>query len=561
MRKNISQLIANSSLLLLSFIAAAIPAAANNSIDLLVNQCLSYQVPIPKPLTDKGSLDQLATTYTQYQSHLLGLYNLSDRVSYYRQFASSSEQREKLLSCQIKLNNLLTDTAIQSQDLLQRVQQSNLGAQFSASATQLLSEIEPKHQAQLSDKIVAASTAYRHNFNNKKLAINIAGKPCQLVATSNLVKPSDVAKYLLKQQNAQCRKLVWLDHQIKSKTINQSILQDLWQIYQQQAHSKGYVGYSQMQLAKHQLNSQQIDQFFDNLVGELELKTDKVAPWDIPAKLKHAGETKETEQISYNNSIPGHQLLNTIFKTLSSLQYRFEQLEVEPTSVSANNNKQDVTTFRVWQQQRLLGELSIITHDNKNISANMLKQTVVGEQFGSWAISLPNTELSQRNQAKLIERVSRSIVSLSQTNRFYNLNHLPQNSEQQITQYWLTAFIKHNIGHTRVSQRQKLMSDYTSRLRLFRAVLAYEFFALKSFDQQTYAWHQFETSANERFVRLFGEDLEHAVDLLYSYRALVNEGPVYFLPIWYEHQANQLFDPQADTASLQQTYQKLLHHY
>ncbi|NKF52610.1 hypothetical protein G3R49_18800 [Shewanella sp. WXL01] len=560
MRKNISQLIANSSLLLLSFIAAAIPAAANNSIDLLVNQCLSYQVPIPKPLTDKGSLDQLANTYTQHQSHLLGLYNLSDRVSYYRQFASSSEQREKLLSCQIKLNNLLTDTAIQSQDLLQHVQQSNLGAQFSASATQLLSEIEPKHQAQLSDKIVAASTAYRHNFNNKKLAINIAGKPCRLEATSNLVKPSDVAKYLLKQQNTQCRKLVWLDHQIKSKTINQSILQDLWQIYRQQAHSKGYVSYSQMQLAKHQLNSQQIDQFFNGLVSELELKTDKVAPWDIPAKLKHAGETNETEQISDNNTMPGHQLFDTIFKTLGALQYHFERLEAKQEA-SANDNKQTVTTYRVWQQQRLLGELSIITHDNKNVSGHMLKQTVVGEQFGSWAISLPNTELSQRNQAKLIELISRSIVSLSQTNRFYNLNHLPQNSEQQITQYWLTAFINHNIGHTRVSQTQQLMSDYVSRLRLFRAVLAYEFFALKSFDQQTYAWQQFEANANERFVRLFGDDLEHAADLLYSYRALVNEGPMYFLPIWYEHQANQLFDPQADTASLQQTYQKLLHHY
>ncbi|MCT8986722.1 hypothetical protein [Shewanella phaeophyticola] len=168
----------------------------------------------------------------------------------------------------------------------------------------------------------------------------------------------------------------------------------------------------------------------------------------------------------------------------------------------------------------------------KRFNAQLIKQSVIGHQFGQYSITYPKTLNSQKQQQKLIEALSQAIVSLAQGSQYYLLANKTQNSQQHaIASLWLSQYLRSSQHFAPLSSRAQLALQYQTQMRVFRAKVALHFYLFTG-DIDNAEWLSHNAKLSAAFANSFGQPWPQATDVIYSYQAIANQGISDYLPLW-----------------------------
>ncbi|MBB1441093.1 hypothetical protein H5202_21070, partial [Shewanella sp. SG41-4] len=261
--------------------------------------------------------------------------------------------------------------------------------------------------------------------------------------------------------------------------------------------------------------------------------------WNIAQALSNVSRSPKIETITTND------FLQHIFASLEPLDLKFELVEKSSidNDLNADDNKHnslsDTQLIRVWHQQRLLGEIFTYSQNTKlpslNVDGRLIKQSVIGHQFGQYAISFPRQLTKSTQQQKLIIALSQALVSLAQGGQFYFLPNKGQNTNTHaIATQWLSHYIKQQLNVPELSDRYKLIEQYQQQMRVFRSKVALTFYQYKGDfkDRELDIWLNKNQALSIDFEQSFGQPWPNATDAIYSYQAIANEGINHYLPLW-----------------------------
>ena len=498
-------------------------AAPASPISMLVQQCRSLPV---YEYTNKVSHDGIDNELTVLEDWLISLFNFTDRVKYLTQNANA-EQKQQLLLCQVYLGDLLEHwiNTPQTQTFIDVTKQS-----AHSHIKELASKIDELQTQQLTAEMKAqlytAQAAYRHSLRQPSMQLKVPYR-CQIKSLHHDKQGADkqhvidvsIARYLLNQNNANCRAEVWQAYQKRASVLRAKALETIEKIWQKQATKAGYQDYSRMILA---------DQFIespDKAMAFLNSQTHniKIAPWDIGPQLKSLA-VSDFEPLSASG------LVHLLQPALSELGLTLEQ----PTGQS----------YRLWHQQRLLGEWHLI-FGNKSKSST-LRHPVIGRQFGTVMLSTPEVIANAKQLHSFIQQLSATIVILSTGQPHYLLS---SNTEtKQIASDWLANWLHWQMQQVLPQPndlRFELMQTYRQQLRVFRAKLALTHAGSQTISEQTVAaW----------FQQSFGTTWPNAIDALNGFTALVEVGPSYYRSLWYSVIASLIFEQSQCCISAKQVF-------
>mgnify|MGYP003636318848 FL=1 len=521
--------------------------AVANPLALFIEQCLQYQPDLAQQtLVSFQSVEQQAVTF---EKNTLALNNINDRIQYYRPFANNSINRQGLLWCQLHLADELNAVVSAPQTLYLIDQLPYLAPPYN----QLGQRLETIKRAQWpvieKSKLHGAQASIDQALSQQHFTLQFNQQDCVLPQqTETTIKHQDteptqntnidisIAKYLIKQPKEYCRKQAWLAYQTRAKEQQAAAVESIHFLQQQQAHRQGYANTAQAQLASHRLTPQLLQQFLDSQTANID-----IAPWNIAQTLSDISKSSSMEMMTTNV------FLQQIFTNLKPLNLKFELITIEKPRVEGETSSDDgqqnslneTQIIRVWHQQRLLGEIFTYPQadqqSRQDVNGQLIKQTVVGHQFGQYALSFPPQLTRATQQQKLINQLSQAIVSLAQGGEFYFLNHKAQNTDAHaIATLWLVNYIKQQLKLESISKRYQLVAQYQQQLWVFRAKVALDFYQydgdFNNTEQDTWLSHNQQLSAY--FEQSFGQQWPQATDAIYSYQAIANEGVNYYLPLW-----------------------------
>lgn len=499
-------------------------AQAASPIALLVQQCLQYKI-----LLDDSQPNDVAETAVALERQLIGLYNLKDSVNYYRQFSINTEDRERLLQCQLRLADEFYELTHRPsiQTISQQLQQSSSASEqlLGQRLSQLIS-----HQTSVQQKSVLHTTeaGIKHALRQQSLSLVIGEHRCLLprngaAQTENTALFSEsIATYLIEQQDSQCRQQVWQAYQLRAKNKNQQALKHLFDAKQQIAAQHGYHDYASYTLAGQQLSSPKlVSQFLDAITQVT------IAPWDIGQSLSAASMTP----------------VEPIF-TQILLQKIYTQLRVFGVTVEEVNPQ----VLRVWHQQRLLGEIYLSqAHSPK---AQRVRQSVVGHQFGQVSLAFPDVLNDYRMQQQLIDALSDTVTQLIKGGHYYLLNTLGDSQDStEVGQQWLSLYLSHKLlPAVKKGSREDLLFRYATQLKVFRSKLALGFYQ-GTLNPQRY---------QDEFALSFNQAWPQAQDAIYSFNGIINLGPLYYQSLWQKSLAQLIFQHNRDHQMQQALFSTLM---
>ncbi|MGI2105048.1 hypothetical protein ACRN9A_07745 [Shewanella frigidimarina] len=528
----------------LFFNLLATASAVANPLALFVEQCLQYQPDLGQDkLVSFQSVEQQAV---EFEKRTLALNNINDRIQYYRPFANDSLNRQGLLWCQLHLADELyaLATAANTQRLIDQLLQlrppyDQLGQRLVAIRESQWELIQKSklHSAQASNNQALSQQQFTMQFNQPDCALTN-----ELNADSNNTNIEiRIAKYLLKQPNEHCRKQAWLAYQIRAKDKQASALALIHRLQQQHAIAQDYDNSAQAQLSLHDLTPQLLTQFLASQTINLD-----IAPWNIANALSRVSNSSTIKPIATDA------FLQKIFESLKALDLKFEFITVGDARVdhskidkttspsdSQQNSLSDTQLIRVWHQQRLMGEIFTYTQDEQhnplNVDSQLIKQTVIGHQFGQYSLNFPSQLTNVKQQQKLINAISRAIVSLAQGRQFYFLTNRAQNTEAHaIATQWLAYYLEQQLNLPKLSKRHQLVAQYQQQLWVFRAKVSLAFYQYKGDFKgaQQEVWLSHNQSLSTAFEQSFGLPWPNATDAIFSYQAIANQSINHYLPLW-----------------------------
>lgn len=528
----------------LSFNLLATAFAVANPLSLFVDQCLQFdaksQVAIPNAwksssttpyptLTQSVSLNELV----EFESSLLSLNNLNDRNNYYRRLTQQTEYQQNLLMCQIHLADELSWLLNQiDQQLLQADK-----ARFKLSPPQqpyfwYLTSIQQLKNAQLNVDIKSMlhglQTSIEYHLRQQYLFE--ANAECALDTSSNNISTTsqNVARYLLLQPKSSCRQQAWLAYQGRAKEVNQTNLLTIHKIKTKQAKDNGFADSAEFQLKNSGLTVEQLSQFLNSQTENIQ-----VTPWDLPHALKKQPKIETEIQTTAH-------FIATVFERLSLFSLNFERL---PTSASTTD------IYRVWHKKRLLGEVFLDIHTSEatqpvNVDYFTIKQSVVGQQLGQYALNVPFELTKVKQYEDLVFALSDIVNQLAKGSPFYYVNQQnisPLN--QQLGTYWLATWLTSNLKLDHQQHpRAKLINSFKKQQQVFRSKVALLFYQQQ--DLSIFTLHQpiLNQILSQSFEDSFGVPYLSASDSIFSYLAIANQGISYYLLLWQQTLAQLIYN-------------------
>ncbi|WP_434931940.1 hypothetical protein ACRWQM_09120 [Shewanella sp. HL-SH5] len=535
----------------LSFNLLATALAVANPLSLFVDQCLQFdaesQVAIPNawqlssttpypPLTRSVSLNELVA----FESSLLSLNNLNDRNNYYRRLTQQTEYQQNLLMCQVHLADELSWLLNQIDPQLLQADK----ASFKLSPHQqpyywYLTSIQQLKNAKLNVDVKSMlhglQTSIEYNLRQQYLFE--ANAECALETASESTKKSinnisttaqNVARYLLLQPKSSCRQQAWLAYQGRAKEVNQTNLLVIHKIKTKQAKENGFADSADFQLKNSGLTVEQLSQFLNSQTENIQ-----VAPWDLPHALK------KQPKIATEIQTTAH-FIDTVFEQLSLFSLNFERL-----STSANTT--DI--YRVWHKKRLLGEIFLDINTGEaaqavNVDYFTIKQSVIGQQLGQYALNVPFELTKVKQYDDLIFALSDIVNQLAKGSQFYYVNQQnisPLN--QQLGTYWLATWLTSNLKLDHEPHpRAKLINSFKKQQLVFRSKVALLFY--QQHDLSKFELYQpiLNRMLSQSFEDSFGVPYLSASDAIFSYLAIANQGISYYLLLWQQTLAQLIYN-------------------
>lgn len=493
--------------------------------------------------------EQLAQQALAFEQQTISLNNINDRLTYYRQFALSSTEREGLLQCQLRLADSLAN-------LLAAKELTTLTAQLRQGDAQQIQLSEQLHRLLLQPwhsedkaKLHTAQASVRQGLSSQHFQLSLS-QTCQLSSSpadthqtspqaSDTAERNDftgsIAGYLLRQDNADCRQTVWQTYQARASLRNQAPLQRIMALRAKIAEQAGFADYTSLALNSQFLSTPNwVKQFLDSQTDNI-----AVAPWDLGRTLA-AIDTHKATAFSFDSA----DALAQSFAYLTRFDIRVETLSETPElsksvpssePIAQHASASPLRLFRVYHQQRLLGELYVSFAQNaRNPNAHhTLRQAVIGQQFGQQALDFPAQLTKLRDITQFSNALAQAIDALAKGSHFYLINTLaPTQDTNQVAALWLGTQLQRHllaIGVTDTSpivqsDKAKLAQAYIHQLQVFRAKVA--------LNQYQTLQHQTYPNLAAEFILSFGVRWDRPQDYAYSFSAIADEGPLYYQALW-----------------------------
>jgi hypothetical protein len=496
-----------------------------NPLEIFLDTCLNFtaenSITLPpllkKHVTEINNLKQetLEHQLIRFESDLLKLHNLKDRNKYYLSVINEPSLKQQFLMCQIHLSDEIF--WIMEQLSLEKINQEK--ANLTGDYLQLLQQIQT-YKTQLQDVATKSNSAVLSSIINKNLQ-----KPFNIITNQTCdidnnvdeqsnndntnIENTNIAKYLIEQQNEQCRKLAWINYQKRAKQLNADSLFKLHFIKQQYASSLGYTNFSQFQLDNLGFTQYQFEQFLNSKTKNL-----NIAPWNLARKLKSLAKSPDLK-------LNSETLFTNILNQLALLGVTIE-------AISYDKNQQ---YFKLWHEGRLLGDLILnIDASNKSSIATSITTTVVGHQFGQVIITVPEIIQTPIQVEQFISVLSNKLVELTNGNKFYYLKQTDKGID--LGAMWLSHWIKLKLNLQLNSQRLELIKAFKEQQNVFRAKLILDFYNTMNFNNESLNQHKLRHSMSQAFKDSFNITLPDPVDQIFSFNTIANQGLSYYLWLW-----------------------------
>ncbi|QDO84363.1 M3 family metallopeptidase [Shewanella psychropiezotolerans] len=509
--------------------------AAVSPLPLLVEQCLQLQSPGDSFAGDSQFSHVNSATVTEpdealiKQSHtleasLLSLFNIKDRLQYYRSYPLPPLYQESLLQCQLHLADMMAET-LNSPWLTQLTNQLATAAN-NKELSQLLNRFDALEVNHLSlaqkSQLHTAQASIKQGLRTQQLTLRFTEQDCQLNTEYNKSTMTNgvgndtknkhskdpkssnafnlsIAAYLIKQDDTVCQKRVWQAYQGRAKEKNQPALERILQLRTLQAHDKGFADYASFSLAKQFLSTPELVKIF--LDSQTEVAP--TAPWSLGYYL------------SQSKSM--HMANITAAELVDKIQVRAETLGFDFETVTGNIQ-------RVWYQGRLLGDIFIELAKRSKI--HILRAPVLGRQFGQVQLSMKQ-ELSRiKDKQDLIKAYASALSALSLSSHYYLVNTIGETLDtSNIGELWLALYLAEGLiePYTELS-RESSISLFAKQLKVFRAKVALDFYSNTSLKPYK--------RLDVEFIESFTGEWTSLEDYPYNFYAIVTSGPLYYQELW-----------------------------
>ncbi|MCE9687713.1 M2 family metallopeptidase [Shewanella sp. AS16] len=518
----------------LYFSLPAVAQATSTPISLLVEQCLqlSQELPSVAPGADP---DRLALAF---ERQTLALNNVNDRLNYYRGYRLTPDDSQALLQCQLFLADTLQGLLASHEltDLSLALAEGDRTQRRLAKHLALLQQQSWPRERK--SQLHTAQTGIKQNLDSQDLSLVIAAEQCQLPSpvpsspapemastseppaadappmskqvSKQANKPSldvSIAAYLMHQSDDLCRFRVWQAYQTRATERNRQAFERILALSASQAEEAGFSDFSTYRLAGQQLHTPElVKAFLDGQTRQLTL-----SPWDLgralatAPKANTAGLQESTAQA----------LLEQSFEAMSALGLSFEPVAER--------------LIRVWHRGRLLGELFLApdAHQQGTNSYRLMRQGVLGQQFGQGSLSLKPSLSSPRDRRAALAAIAQAVTALGKSGHAYLLN--AQGSSQDsnhVPALWLQYYLEAALGLSAPAEpsREALALSYSEQLNVFRAKVA-----LSSYQADTAKSYP---DLAAQFSASFAANWPSVEDYPYSFSAIAFEGPLYYQRLW-----------------------------
>ena len=530
MLKSIFAIALSSSLIFSTAVKAAV-----SPLPLLVEQCLQLQSPSDSFAGDSPSSHANSAITTESdetlikQSHsleasLLSLFNIKDRLQYYRSYPLPPFYLESLLQCQLHLADIMAQT-LSSSGLTQLTNQLADVAN-NQELSQLFNRLDALKVNHLTlaqkSQLHTAQASIKQGLRTQQLTLQFTEQDCQLntavdksVMTNGVSSHSDnkpsvdpqpskafnlsIAAYLIKQDDPVCQKRVWQAYQGRAKEKNQPALERVLQLKTLQAHDQGFTDYASFSLSKQFLSTPELVKTF------LDTQTTiaPTAPWNLG---HHLSQSKSM----HTANIAATELVNKIQIRAKTLGFRFETL--------AGNIQ------RVWYQGRLLGDIFI--EPAKRSKIHILRSPVLGRQFGQVQLSMKRALNNINDKQDLVKAYASALSALSTSSHYYLVNTLGETLDtSNIGEQWLALYLAEGLiePYTELS-RESTIALFAKQLKVFRAKVALDFYSaanLKPYKR-----------LDVEFIESFPGEWARLEDYPFNFYAIVTSGPLYYQVLW-----------------------------
>lgn len=528
-----------------SLIVTTAVKAAVSPLPLLVERCLQLQSPSASFAGDSFTGDS-QFSHSQFshinratisqpdealiqQSHaleasLLSLFNIKDRLQYYRSVPQPPLYQESLLQCQLHLADMMAQT-LNSPWLTQMTKQL-AGVAYNQELSQLLNRLDALEENYLSlaqkSQLHTAQASIKQGLRTQQLTLQFIQPDCQLHPvhnesglTNDVTRHSEnthwahrqssnafnrsIAAYLIKQDDPVCQQRVWQAYQGRAKQKNQQALERILQLKTQQAHDKGFTDYASFSVSKQFLATPELVKTFLDSQTELAPTT----PWSLG---QHLSQSKSM-----------HTANIAVAELMEKIQVRAETLGFSVETVTENIQ-------RVWYQGRLLGD--IFMEPAKRSKVHILRSPVLGRQFGQVQLSIKQDLSRISDQQGLVKAYASALAALSPSSHYYLVNTKGETLDSSnIGELWLALYLGEGIieAYTALS-RESTVSRFARQLKVFRAKVALNFYSHASL--KPYQRLDLE------FIESFTGEWARPEDYPYNFYAIATSGPLYYQNLW-----------------------------
>ena len=509
--------------------------AAVSPIPILINQCLQLTSPLAQrdfhQHDTNDDADALLQSYT-LEKALLGLFNIKDRLQYYRSFNVAPSHRESLLQCQLRLSDMMSETlnSVIVQKLAFSLKESK-EAELQQLSIRINTLIKDRTSQKVKSQLYTAQANVKQGLRSQNLTLNFDSADCVLPNNKNQENGKDanfhlsIASYLIRQNDVHCQQLVWQAYQGRAKDKNSQALMRIASIKQEIAAQAGFADHSDFALSNQFLSSAQLVALFLNA----ETKAINTSPWEIGRELAAAikSPVKQTTSSAF---------IQLLYNRANELGFTFEIVTEH--------------IHRVWHNGRLLGDMYF--NVGERTRAQRLRVPVQGFQFGQVQLNTKPLLTTYWDKHDLVSAMANALSQLSGTSHYYLVNTLGEtNDTAQLGSHWLEYFLSEGVLEPKQPEsREDKIVKYSTQLKVFRAKVALDFY--RNRESKLYK------NLTVEFTKSFGQPWDEPENHPYSFLAITDLGPLYYQDIWQEELALLIYQSTRGCPDQQHVYELLL---
>lgn len=509
--------------------------AAVSPIPILIDQCLQLPSPAAQEhinLIGTSDVSNVLIASYQLEEALLGLFNIKDRLQYYRGFTLKPAHIEGLLQCQLRLSDMMNETLNSAiiQEFVLSLEQSE-EAELQQLSIRINTLIKDKTSQAIKSQLYTAQANVKQGLRSQNLTLNFDSADCVLPNNKNQENGKDanfhlsIASYLIRQNDVHCQQLVWQAYQGRAKDKNSQALMRIANIKQEIAAQAGFADHSDFALSNQFLSSPKLVALFLNA----ETKAINTSPWEIGRELAAAVKSpvKQTTSSAF---------IQLLYSRANELGFTFEIITEH--------------IHRVWHNGRLLGDMYF--NVGERTRAQRLRVPVQGFQFGQVQLSTKPLLTTYWDKHDLVSAMANALSQLSGTSHYYLVNTLGEtNDTAQLGRLWLEYFLSDSVLESKLpGSREDKIAKYSTQLKVFRAKVALDFY--RNSESKLYQDLTLE------FSKAFGQAWDQPDSHPYSFLAITDLGPLYYQEVWQEALAHLIYQSTRDCPNQQNVFELLL---